>query len=138
MFRYAVREVFRNSLHAYRHAQSLGALFLSRIDSAPNNTPFVHSNDVRSIVPMDEPKRADRPVVPAAADKPVMTETVPGYATGATLNLGVGAMQGSSRHPILRVETDLLPVEGVSLLLERMNRILAGALPAPSTGSKAR
>ncbi|MEV1117142.1 condensation domain-containing protein [Actinosynnema sp. NPDC049800] len=138
--RSAVREVFRNSLEAYRHAQSPGALFLPRLDLASENTPFIHFNDVRSIVPMDGLKGAVHQMGPRAAvdaAKPVMKETAPGYAAGPTLNLGVGAIQGASREPILRVETNLLRTEGISLLLERMNSFLARAVLVPSAGSQA-
>jgi hypothetical protein len=139
-FRSAAREVFQNSLTAYRHAQSPGALFLPRLDLATENIPFVHFNDVRSIVAMDEPEEAvDQPEPGAeiAPDKPVLTETSPGYTAGATLNLGVGAIQGASRKPILRIETNLLRMDGISLLLERMSRILGAAALVPSAGPEA-
>ncbi len=141
-FRSAARAVFRDSLRAYRHAQSPGVLFLSRLGVAPENEPFVHFNDVRSIVPMDAPKGPVQEAEPRAAaepDQPVMTETAPRYTddTAVTLNLGVGAIMGASRKPILKVETNLLRMDDIAQLLERMNRLLAAAVLVPSNGPDA-
>ncbi|MFI7644231.1 condensation domain-containing protein [Nonomuraea sp. NPDC049400] len=130
-FRSAVREVFRDSLKAYRNAQSPGELFLSRLGLNPEEAPFIQFNDVRSVVAMDGLTGRVQQAEPRAevdSDKPVMTETWSEITHHpAVLNLGVGAVMGASRKPILRFQTNLLRMDGISLLVERMNRVLAAA-----------
>lgn len=129
-FRSAAREVFRGSLKAYRHAQSPGELFLPRLGVEPERAPFVHFNDVRSVVARDGWTGPSPQAEPGAADpdQPAMTET-PAESTNvpATLNLGVGPIMGASPKPVLTFETNLLRMDGISLLVERMHHILAAA-----------
>lgn len=130
-FRSAVREVFRGSLTAYRHAQSPGELFLPRLGVDPEHAPFVHFNDVRSVVARDGwtgPAQPPDPGAVADPDQPAITET-PAERTNvpATLNLGVGPIMGASPKPVLTFETNLLRLDGISLLVERMDHILAAA-----------
>jgi hypothetical protein len=122
-FRSTLREVFRSSLAAYRHAQSPGELFLFRLAVAPETAPFVHFNDVRSIVASpDGPAREldpDEPLVPSIASQN-------GYHPDPILDLGVGRIVGSaSKDPVLKIETNLLHADDVLLLLERMRGVIA-------------
>jgi hypothetical protein len=55
-------------------------------------------------------------------DSPAERTNVP-----ATLNLGVGPIMGASATPVLTFETNLLRVDGISQLVERMHHILAAA-----------
>ncbi|WP_086666550.1 hypothetical protein [Lentzea kentuckyensis] len=130
-FRSAVREVFRGSLSAYRHAQSPGELFLPRLGVDPEHAPFVHFNDVRSVVARDGwtgPAQRTEPGAAADPDEPAITET-PAERTNvpATLNLGVGPIMGASAKPVLTFETNLLRADGIARLVERMHHILAAA-----------
>jgi hypothetical protein len=143
-FTSAVRQVFRGSLKAYRHAQSPGELFFPRLGVALEDGPFIHFNDVRSVVAMDElpvPEQLAEPQAGVAdTDEPAITETSREtarkikYAPTPVLSLAVGGFMGVSKRPLLTIETNLMRSEGISLLLERMNCILVAAA-VPSAGS---
>lgn len=140
-FRSAVREVFRDSLNAYRHAQSPGGLFLRRLGTSPGNAPFIEFNDVRSVVVMEGPAEPVQQADPGAEADPGQTVTaeIPSldshndsHNPAAVLTLGVGPIVGvgpleHSAKPFLRVETNILSADGISLLLTRMHRILTAA-----------
>jgi hypothetical protein len=138
----AVRAVFRDSLRAFRHAQSPGELLLPRLGMTLDNAPFVHFNDVRSVIAADDEPTSPVPAAESGAatspDKPVLTGTSPGniYPSSAVLSLSVGAFVGASRRPFLSLETNLLRMDGISLLVERMNRVLAAAATVPPAADR--
>ncbi|WP_344470679.1 condensation domain-containing protein [Nonomuraea monospora] len=141
-FRAATREVFRGSLTAYRHAHSPGGLFLDRLGVAAQEAPFVQFNDVRPFVAAPgpaEPAVQGATVGPASPGEPAITEIPPEDAHNpvAVLALGVGPFVGAGSlegagSPILRLETNLLRMDGIALLLKRMTRILAAAAASSS------
>jgi hypothetical protein len=139
-FRTAVRTVFQDSLKAYRHAQSPGELFLPRMGMTPaDDAPFTFYNDVRTIVPMDGPIGSPRQEAAEPQTDPVKL-AVPGarlgYSPIPVLSLGVGAIMGSSKKPVLKLEANVLHTDGLLLLLERMNHVLTtAAATSPATSS---
>jgi cytochrome P450 len=135
-FRSRARQVFRDSLHAYRHAQSPGVMLLPRLGVPANQAPFVQFNDVRSVVTMDRPVATAGPAAPALsvrAEIPSLDSHTDSSNPQPVLILGVGPVLGvgpleSSGKPSLRLETNVLPADDIPLLLRRMDRVLGEAV----------
>lgn len=143
-FRSAVREVFRDSLKAYRNAQSPGGLFLSRLGTAPQDAPFIEFNDVRSVV-VDRPAELTQESDPRAEAEPggpvaVETQPLDSHHSEAVLILSVGPFVGAgplevSGKSVLRLETNVLCLDDILLLMARMDRIVTAAVMVPSAES---
>jgi len=141
-FRSAVREVFRDSLKAYRNARSPGGLFLSRFGAAPEDGPFIEFNDVRSVV-VDRPADLSQQSDPRTAAEPGEPKTIEvrpldSQHPEGLLMLSVGPFVGGPPEvlgmPVLRLETNVLCMDDISLLLTRMDRILTAAVMGSPAG----
>jgi hypothetical protein len=136
-FRAATHEVFRGSFTAYRNAHSPGGLFLERLGVAAQDAPSVQFDDVRQFVAAPGPTEPAgqaatvelaAPGEPAAAEIPPEDPRNPAavLALGVGLFVGAGPLEGAG-SPILRLETNVLCMDGIALLLKRVTRILAAA-----------
>lgn len=54
------------------------------------------------------------------------------------LIVGVGAVMGGSRKLVLTLETNILRLDDISFLIERMNRVLTAAVMVSTAGSDER